>query len=293
MKNFSQIYINGSSLSCGGSLHFESTAWWFYINEKEVERWNNSKDVSYGNVLGNMLGINVINEAKEGGGLDRLIRKTYDFISTLTLKELSETLFVFDIPLQPSRFEVFSRKHDDWFTVAISYKGGEDSNAYSPIEVSRNTTKWFSNLSFSRGWGDSTTALSLDELKEHDELLNKILEYYYDYEIQTDRLLRELTMFYCFLDKMKINYFRDNNETIFAGSINFSKTNRTKELIKKLKLFETSNENVIGCPTIWNLHGEKKWRITDETPIEDSHLGYFGNKKYAEYLYEKLNNGTY
>jgi len=288
MKNFSQIYINGSSLSCGGSLHFESTAWWFYINEKEVERWNNSKDVSYGNVLGNMLGINVINEAKEGGGLDRLIRKTYDFISTLTLKELSETLFVFDIPLQPSRFEVFSRKYDDWFTVAISYKGGENINEYNPIEINQDWESWISNLSFSRAWGDKTKELSIEELKDNDKLLNKMVDYYYDYDVETKRLLRQLTMFYCFLDKMKINYFRDNNETIFAASINFVDRNNSVELTKKLKLFELSNENVISCPSIWNLSEKKKWRICDETPINDAHLGYFGNKKYAEYLYEKL-----
>ena len=162
MKNFSQIYVNGSSLSCGGSLHFKSTAWRFYTTEQEVKSWKNSKDVSYGNVLGKMLGINVVNEAKEGGGLDRLIRKTYDFISTSTLEELSETLFIFDIPLQPARFEVYSRKHNDWFTVAVSYKGGEDPNEYSPIEVSRDTTKWLSNLSFSRGWGDNSKLLELD-----------------------------------------------------------------------------------------------------------------------------------
>lgn len=288
MKNFSQIYVNGSSLSCGGSLHWKSPAWRFYTTEQDVKSWKNSKDVSYGNVLGKMLGISVINEAKEGGGLDRLIRKTYDFISTSTLEELSETLFIFDIPLQPARFEVFSRKHNDWFTVAVSYKGGEDPNLYQTIEVSRDEIKWESILSFSRAFGEPKLNLSFEEMEEHDKLLTKIVQYYHDYEIEANRLLRELTMFYCFLDKMKINYFRDNNETIFAGSINFAKRNDTNELIKKLKLFETSNENVIGCPTIWNLSEKKKWRISDETPIEDAHLGYFGNKKYAEYLYEKL-----
>ncbi|NDB79822.1 hypothetical protein EB155_08130, partial [archaeon] len=273
MKNFSQIYVNGSSLSCGGSLHWKSTAWRFYTTEQDVKSWKNSKDVSYGNVLGKMLGISVINEAKEGGGLDRLIRKTYDFISTSTLEELSETLFIFDIPLQPARFEVFSRKHNDWFTVAVSYKGGEDPNLYQTIEVSRDEIKWESILSFSRAFGEPKLNLSFEEMEEHDKLLTKIVQYYHDYEIEANRLLRELTMFYCFLDKMKINYFRDNNETIFAGSINFAKRNDTNELIKKLKLFETSNENVIGCPTIWNLSEKKKWRISDETPIEDAHLG--------------------
>jgi len=288
MDKFSQIYINGSSLSCGGSLKIKDAAWRYYRTELDVKSWKTQKDVSYGNILGKMLGADIINEAKEGGGLDRLIRKTYDFISTLTLKELSETLFVFDIPLQPSRFEVFSRKYDDWFTVAISYKGGENINEYNPIEINQDWESWISNLSFSRAWGDKTKELSIEELKDNDKLLNKMVDYYYDYDVETKRLLRQLTMFYCFLDKMKINYFRDNNETIFAASINFVDRNNSVELTKKLKLFELSNENVISCPSIWNLSEKKKWRICDETPINDAHLGYFGNKKYAEYLYEKL-----
>lgn len=288
MKKFSQIYINGSSLSCGGSLEYKSAAWRYYTTEKDVVAWKDSRVVSYGNILGKMLNVDIINEAKEGGGLDRLIRKTYDFISERTLEELSETLFVFDIPLQPARFEVYSRKHNDWFVVSISYKGLEDPNEYNPIEVSRDWDSWFSNLSFSRGFNNPSLNLTLDELKEHDELLCKIVDYYHDYDVNANRLLRELTMFYCFLDKMKINYYRDNNETIFAGSINFAKRNGTRDLMSKLKLFETSNENVISCPTIWNLSEKKGWRLCDETPINDAHLGYFGNIKYAEYLYEKL-----
>ncbi len=288
MSKFSQIYINGSSLSCAGALEYQSAAWRYYTTELDIKSWTNQKELSYGNILGNMLNLKIINEAKEGGGLDRLIRKTYDFISERTLEELSQTLFVFDIPLQPARFEVFSRKHNDWFVVSISYNSGEDANEYSPIEVSRDWEKWLSNLSFSRDYGDPSKNLVLSELKEHDEFLNKMIDYYYDYNVQAKRLLRELTMFYCFLDKMKINYFRDNNETIFAGSINFADRNNTVELTKKLKLFEHSNENVISCPTIWHLSEKKKWRITDETPVSDCHLGYYGNKKYAEYLYEKL-----
>lgn len=288
MKKFSQIYINGSSLSCGGSLEYKSLAWRYYTTEKDIDIWKDSREVSYGNILGKKLGVNIINEAKEGGGLDRVIRKTYDFISERTLEELSQTLFVFDIPLQPARFEVYSRKHNDWFVVSISYKGGEDPNEYNPIEVSRDWDSWLSNLSFSLGFNNPSLNLTLEELKEHDELLCKIVDYYHDYDVNANRLLRELTMFYCFLDKMKINYYRDNNETIFAGSINFHKRNGTRDLMSKLKLFETSNENVINCPTIWNLSEKKKWRICDETPINDAHLGYFGNIKYAEYLYEKL-----
>lgn len=289
MDKYTQLYINGSSLSCGGALGYQSAAWRYYTTELDIENWATQKELSYGNILGSMMNLEVINEAKEGGGLDRLIRKTYDFISTKTLEELSKILFIFDIPLQPARFEVYSRKHSDYFAVSISYKGGSDVNQYDEIEISRDWhDSWFSKVSFSRDFSSLHSTITFEELKENDELLNKIVDFYIDYDVETKRLLRQLTMFYSFLDKLKISYIRDPNETIFASSINFGDRNNTAELIKKLKLFDSTNENVINLPTIWNLAEKKKWRILDETPVYDAHLGYFGNKKYAEYLYEKL-----
>ena len=68
-----QIYVNGSSLSCGGGLEPNTQA--FSIYTESVRKWDNSKHVSYGNQLGVLLGIDVTNESKQGGGLDRLIRK--------------------------------------------------------------------------------------------------------------------------------------------------------------------------------------------------------------------------
>lgn len=289
MKQFKKVYINGSSLSCGGSLNYKSKGWQYYVRECNINPWVDSKTISYGNVLANMLGAEAINEAKEGGGLDRVIRKTYDYISNSTLDELDETIFVFDIPLQPARFEVYSKEHNDWFVVAVAYNG-MGGNSITPIEISRDDENWESNLSFSRSFLDSNLFLPLDELKKHDKLLNEYVNAYHDYEVQTNRLLRELTMFYCFLDKMGIHYFRDNNETIFAGSVNFQKREAVNDLIEKLKLFESSNPNIINSPTIWNLSEKKGWRLVDESPIDDAHLGYYGNIKYAEYLYKKIEN---
>lgn len=289
MKRFKKVYINGSSLSCGGSLDYKSNAWQHYVREVGVTPWTDSKTVSYGNVLASMLGAKAINEAKEGGGLDRLIRKTYDYISTNTLDDLRNTIFVFDIPLQPARFEVYSKEHKDWFVVAVAYNG-MGNNSITKIPITTENESWESSLSFSRSFLDSKLHFSLEELKRHDKLLNDFVDAYYDYEIQTNRLLRELTMFYCFLDKMGIHYFRDNNETIFAGSVNFQKREAANDLIDKLKLFESSNPNIINSPTIWNLSEKKRWRLLDESPIDDAHLGYYGNIKYAEYLYKKIEN---
>jgi len=75
-----QIYVNGSSLSCGGGLEPNTQA--FSIYTESVKKWDNSKNVSYGNQLGVLLGVDVVNESKQGGGLDRLIRKTYEVIDS-------------------------------------------------------------------------------------------------------------------------------------------------------------------------------------------------------------------
>jgi hypothetical protein len=61
-----------------------------------------------------------------------------------------------------------------------------------------------------------------------------------------------------------------------------------KDFFDKLSIFDDSNPNVINVETIWTLGREQKWRIKDEIDIEDDHLGYFGNKKYAHYLYNLL-----
>jgi hypothetical protein len=68
-----QIYVNGSSLSCGGGLEPNTQAFSIYT-QIGIEKWYDSKDVSYGNQLANILGADVVNESKQGGGLDRLIR---------------------------------------------------------------------------------------------------------------------------------------------------------------------------------------------------------------------------
>lgn len=278
------IYINGSSLSCGGGLEPHTQA--FSIYTESLRKWHDSKDVSYGNVLGKMLGVGVINEAKQGGGLDRLIRKTYEYINSKNKIQLDNTLFLFDIPIQPARFEVFSKQYNDWFVVSVSYR--DSLKDPHQITISTKDGQIDSILSFSRDYMNSKLHLEFDELKKHNQILCDWVKEYHDYEREAKRLLRELTFFYCYLDKLKINYIRDTTEGFFAGSFMFdARTN--EEFFDKLNVFENSNPNVIDVQTIWTLAGENKWRIKDEISIEDDHLGYEGNKRYAEYLYNRLN----
>jgi hypothetical protein len=60
------------------------------------------------------------------------------------------------------------------------------------------------------------------------------------------------------------------------------------DFFEKLSIFDNSNPNVIESQTIWTLAGENGWRIKDEVSVDDDHLGYEGNLKYAQYLHNLL-----
>lgn len=278
------VYINGSSLSCGGGLEPHTQAFSIY-KQNGTDIWYDSKDVSYGNQLAKIIGAGVVNEAKQGGGLDRLIRKTYKYISSKNKLELDETLFLFDIPIQPSRFEVYSKQYNDWFVVSVSYR--DSLKEPHQIKISTKDGQIDSVLSFSRDYMNTKLHLEFDELKKHNQILCDFVKEYHDYEEEAKRMLRELTFFYCYLDRLKIRYIRDTTEGFFAGSFMFDARN-TAEFFDKLSIFDNSNPNVIDVQTIWTLAGENGWRIKDEISVEDDHLGYMGNLKYAQHIHNLL-----
>lgn len=274
---FQKIYINGSSLSCGGSLEKNTIAYKHYTENLGVPKWENEKDVSYGNVLGNMLGIECFNDAKQGGGLDRIIRKTFDFIDTLSQEEIDTTLFLFDIPLQPSRMEIYSKEFKDFLVVSIYDREWEFNIHGEKIK---------SSISFSRAYTDAKIKLSLNDYKKHESIIKKYADEYYDYEMETKRLLRQLILFYNFLDNKKISYNIDLNDSLFTA---VGHDNNDNFKIYSNNYSYKTNPNIIPIKSIWQTSVYHQWRICDEiNDNQDSHLGYYGNIKYAEFIKSQI-----
>jgi hypothetical protein len=269
---FKRIYINGSSLSCGGSLEPNTQAYNHYINTG-ISKWDNEKEVSYGNVLAKDLGIECVNDAKQGGGLDRIIRKTFDYIDTLTQEEIDTTLFLFDIPLQPSRVEIYSKEFKDFFVMSVYDRKWNNNIEGKSIN---------SKISFSRAYKKEKLNLSYDQYIKHDSILNTYVDEYYDYEIETKRLLRQLILFYNFLDNKKISYIIDLNDSLFTAS---GYENNDVFKIYNNNYSHKTNPNIIQMKSLWQISVYYQWRICDEIKgNNDSHLGYYGNKKYAEFI---------
>lgn len=273
---FKRVYINGSSISCGGSLEPNTHAYDYYINTLKTEKWLNEKDVSYGNVLANMLDIECVNDSKQGGGLDRVIRKTFDYIDTLNEEEIKTTLFLFDIPLQPTRMELFSKQFNDYLVISVHDK-------FYDRQIDDKIIK--SKISFSRAYNKRKYDLTYGEYVKHNEKINDFVEEYYDYQVEIKRLVRQLILFYNFLDNKKIYYNIDLNDSLFTAS----GYDKNSLILYKNNYSHTLNPNIIELKTIWDLSIREQWRICDELPNNsDSHLGFFGNKKYSNYIYNKL-----
>lgn len=273
---FKKIYVNGSSLSCGGSLEPGTLAYKHYINELKVPNWGNEKEVSYGNILSKRLGIECINDSKQGGGLDRLIRKTFDYIDTLNEIEIATTLFLFDIPLQPNRMELYSKEFNDYFVVSVHHKA-YDRQVEGKIVNSK--------ISFSRAYNKQNYDLTYNQYIKHDQKINNFVEDYYDFEVEIKRMVRQLILFYNLLDNKKIHYNIDLNDTLFTAS----GYDKNSLILYKNNYSHKLNPNILEMKTIWELSVTEKWRICDEVPdSQDSHLGFFGNHKYSDYIISKL-----
>ena len=106
--SFNSIYVNGSSFSCGNGLDLIEIKK-IYKEKLNIEIQNHI-DFSYPNIIATNFKTKIINEAVPGGSLNRLIRKTYQFI--FDKKNISKnTLFILELPPM-WRDEFYSNKLD-------------------------------------------------------------------------------------------------------------------------------------------------------------------------------------
>ena len=111
--SFNSIYVNGSSFSCGNGLDLIEIKK-IYKEKLNIEIQNHI-DFSYPNIIATNFETKIINEAVPGGSLNRLIRKTYQFI--FDKKNISKnTLFILELPPM-WRDEFYSNKLDRFINI--------------------------------------------------------------------------------------------------------------------------------------------------------------------------------
>lgn len=122
-KGYEYFYVNGSSHTKGGGFetHAQSGYWseemyTFYKNTYNVA-WNSCEEVNWAYRLSQQIGVPCINDAMQGGGAARVVRRTYEHIESNWDKR-HDFFIILEIP-DPSRLDVYYQPLQEYFLVNV------------------------------------------------------------------------------------------------------------------------------------------------------------------------------
>jgi hypothetical protein len=272
LRDIKLAYFNGCSFTQGGGLETENDVDWnerdengneppltdgrrFILkkyNEKYgIPYWKTRLDVAYPSVFSEMTGIESINEAKSGGGLERLIRKTQRFVMD-NFERKNEMLLILELP-DYSRLEFYSKKYKDY--LLFNYTIGNDND----IE------DWFVCKDYAfKTHNDENNYLRAQFQAVRDSIL-------YPKEIIRN-LNIQLVNFLSFLRLNGVRFYISRD--IDYSLIQYKGVSFSDSVIPFGGPHEFAQKNN-GC-------------IKDEVDVEDVHPGVFGHQKYAKELVQFL-----
>ena len=137
---FNKIYANGCSFTKAGGLDQP------YIRQKykkilNIELSPNFIQYAYPNIISKKLNVPIINEAESGSSINRLIRKTYEYVYK-NQSTILETLFILELPTM-WRDEIYSNYLDRTMNINLSII--ESDNVMNE-ELLKNLQSYFYNF---------------------------------------------------------------------------------------------------------------------------------------------------
>lgn len=287
-SKYDRIYINGCSHSAGGgfemSMHEDKIKQRQGYKEKLGLEYSGPKDVAFSAHLADIFKIEVINEAKSGGGPNRLIRKVRQLMKTRDLSYLKRTLFILEIPS--------SNRLDLW------------SNEFMEHLVC--------NLDFDAGWDGRLKTFNLTQLhivKEHfvkdvglemkypqySQIIGDYIKYFHNPVVFEDKVEFELMGLFALLKNMNIDFYIMPNG---FGCTFHDKYNLNIYENNVFKIVDNSGTNLFKYehPYFYDLAlwaGCKQKTIADEVGREwsfDGHPGLEAHQLWANYIAEYMIN---
>lgn len=270
---FKIAYFNGCSFTQGGGLETKNDVDWNELdsngNEKGLEDgrrnvlkiyneiygmpyWNSRLDVAYPSIFANITHIETINDSQSGGGIERLIRTTQDFISD-NWHDKNNLLIILELT-DFQRLEFYSNTFEEH--LLFNYTIHSDENKID---------EWFSCRDYAkRVYSDDNNYLN--------PILKPFVEECLNPKQIFQRLTRDLINFLSFLQLNGIQFFITEDPNYEMIGI-------------KEKIF---SERVLPIGSSYQWAQNNKGRIVDEVPIEDVHPGVLGHRGYAKSLVSYL-----
>ena len=270
---FKIAYFNGCSFTQGGGLETINDVDWNERDDNGVEKdlndgrrnvlkiynetygipyWNSRLDVAYPSIFADLTKVQTINDSQSGGGIERLIRTTQDFVSdNWDIK--NKIILILELT-DFQRLEFYSNTYENYILFN-----------YNINHLTNKIDEWFSCR-------DYANRVHSDDNNHLTPILNPFVKECLNPKQIFQKLTRDLVNFLSFLQLNDIEFFITEEPNYEMIGI-------------KEKLF---SERVlpIGSPYQWAQ--TNKGRIVDEVPIEDVHPGVLGHKRYAKELVSYL-----
>lgn len=158
-KGYDFFYTNGSSHTKGGGFESSTEEGWFHTEMNAYYKthynvsWKSCDEVNYASRLSKLLDIKVYNEAMQGGGLDRVIRKTYEFIES-NWRNRHNFFIILETP-DASRIDLYYKPYKKHLIVNDDNKGSlYGTTNYFPkpknIEECQNDVKFYGEKFYDR-----------------------------------------------------------------------------------------------------------------------------------------------
>lgn len=251
------LYTNGTSVTAGGG--FEEYEYRTDVrnaySKKQIELPKLQLECSYPFYIANELNVKLINDAKSGSGVGRLVRTTYNWINKNKHK-IKDTLFLLEFQLGV-RIDFYMSEYNDY--LVLNAHLSDDNEIHWTL-----VKEWFKQ-------DKGEVNLINEKYKE------KIETYLYNFwnileQERRDRMETELLIGY--MDSLKLDYI---------VSIDYN----TSSLMEKI-IYSKSVKNILDGATILQYANHNKLIIYDEVDVNDNHISYTGNqligKKIGEYI---------
>ncbi len=248
-KGYDFFYTNGSSHTKGGGFEtsdidgfFSDEMHYYYKNRYNVS-WNKCEEVSYANRLSELLDIKVVNDSIQGGGLDRVIRKTYEVIDS-HWDERHKFFIILETP-DASRIDLYYKPYKEYLLVNDDNKG----NLYG-------TTSYFPKPE------------KVDELQSDIHLYT---EKFYDHKQHHNSNERKLVGLYSFCKRVGIPI------KLMSGLryVNHQDIYLQSDILSEIG---TDEFDIIN----WAINNKKQIKHEPHFEIIAGHPGYFAHIEYAK-----------
>jgi hypothetical protein len=264
------IYANGTSVTAGGGFEpyeYRNDVRDAYKSCKDNELPDSQIECTYPYFLKKQIGnIELINDAKCGSGIERLVRTSMDWIEN-NQDKLNETIFIFEAQFG-IRLDWYVNEWQD-FGILNAAKNMKGEYPFNLVK-----TWYIDDMAEQIGWNE-----------KYKDAIDSYMNNFFDGDLQFKKEINLLILFVSYLNQLNLDYYislPSSLDSIF----------KIKDLFNKL-IPHRKNLSLCFNTDIWNYCKLNKLLISDEVDDGDNHIGYYGAQKVAFMIYDFINNPKY